>query len=126
MRYLALACGYDGTLAHDGLVASTTLAALRRLLDSGRRLILVTGRERDDLQKIFPHFRLFVWLVVENGAVLYDPARKREKILGGRPSQAFIDRLSERGVEPLAVGRVIVATWQRHETAVRDTIRECG
>jgi hydroxymethylpyrimidine pyrophosphatase-like HAD family hydrolase len=28
MRYLALACDYDGTIAHDGVVAEPTLAAL--------------------------------------------------------------------------------------------------
>ena len=45
MRYLALACDYDGTLAAGGRVAQETLAALTRLLASGRQLILVTGTE---------------------------------------------------------------------------------
>src|SRR5204863_455237 len=53
MRYLALATDYDGTLAHDGRVDRTTLAALGRLRRSGRRLILVTGREADDLLNLF-------------------------------------------------------------------------
>ena len=44
MRYLALACDYDGTLASDGQVSIGTLAALQRLLASGRKLILVSGR----------------------------------------------------------------------------------
>src|SRR3954462_8638281 len=45
MRYLALATDYDGTLATNGRVADSTLEALQKLRDSGRRLIMVTGRE---------------------------------------------------------------------------------
>ena len=42
MRYLALACDYDGTLAHHGRVDKPTLESLERLLASGRKLVLVT------------------------------------------------------------------------------------
>jgi HAD superfamily hydrolase (TIGR01484 family) len=126
MRYLALACDYDGTLAHDGLVTERTLAALQGLLKSGRRLIMVTGRELEDLRKTFAHLHFFEWIVAENGALLYDPASAREKLLAERPPQTFIDRLRQRGVAPLTVGRVIVATWHPYETIVLDTIRELG
>jgi len=47
MRYLALACDYDGTLAVHNHVADGTVAALERLRASGRKLILVTGRRLD-------------------------------------------------------------------------------
>ena len=43
VRFLALACDFDGTIAHDGMVDLATLAALERVRASGRRLILVTG-----------------------------------------------------------------------------------
>ena len=49
MRYLALACDYDGTIAHHGKVDRQTMAALERVRSSGRKLLLVTGRELDDL-----------------------------------------------------------------------------
>lgn len=49
MRYVALATDYDGTLAHHGVVDGPTLEALRRLKESGRRLVLVTGRELPEL-----------------------------------------------------------------------------
>ena len=39
MRYLALACDYDGTLASEGRVAPETVAALERLRASGRQLL---------------------------------------------------------------------------------------
>ena len=48
MYFLALASDYDGTLAHDGIVGEASLRALRRLKESGRRVILVTGRELDE------------------------------------------------------------------------------
>ncbi|HEX7837777.1 MAG TPA: hypothetical protein VF469_09955 [Kofleriaceae bacterium] len=43
-----LAADYDGTLAHHGWMDAAVWAALRRLRDSGRKAILVTGRELDE------------------------------------------------------------------------------
>ena len=54
MRYLALACDYDGTLAHGGVVSEQTVSALTYLRSSGRKLLLVTGRRLDDIARIFP------------------------------------------------------------------------
>ena len=79
MRYLALACDYDGTLASDGQVSSGTLAALQRFIASGRKLILVTGRELEDLLSVFPHYTIFEWVVAENGVVAVSPGNWREK-----------------------------------------------
>lgn len=124
MKYLALACDYDGTLAADGYVNEVTVAALKRLLNSGRKLILVTGRELDDLLGVFPQISLFDRVVAENGALLYNSATGEEKSLGSNPSQEFVKTLSDRGVKPLSVGRVIVATWHPHETKVIEVIRE--
>ncbi len=118
MRYLALACDYDGTLATDGRVDENTEAALERLLDSGRKLILVTGRQLDDLIQVFPRINLFELVVAENGALLYRPASCDQRLLGDRPPEEFITTLRERGVDSLSVGRVIVATWHPHETTV--------
>jgi HAD superfamily hydrolase (TIGR01484 family) len=126
MRYFALACDYDGTLAHDGGVDEETLAALKRLLASGRKLILVSGRELEDLQSVFPHLDLFDRAVLENGALLYRPGTKEEKVLAGRPSECFLEALRRRGVGPFSVGRAIVATWRPQETAVLEAIHDCG
>jgi haloacid dehalogenase-like hydrolase len=49
MYYQAFATDYDGTLATDGQVDEPTLAALQALRASGRRLVLVSGREHADL-----------------------------------------------------------------------------
>lgn len=126
MHYLALASDYDGTLAKDGRVDDNTLAALDRLRASGRKLILVTGRELNDLQRVFPQMDLFDCIVAENGAVLYWAASREEKQLGDRPPEEFVRALRDRNVDPLSVGRVIVATWQPHETAVLEVIRNLG
>jgi HAD superfamily hydrolase (TIGR01484 family) len=126
MRYLALCCDYDGTLAHDGRVDRATLAGLEKLLASGRRLVMVTGRELPDLQATFPRLDLFERVVAENGALLYHPAKREEKPLAARPPDRFIERLRQRGVAPMSVGRVIVATWRPHEHAVLEAIHELG
>ena len=86
MRYLALACDYDGTIAHDGRVAETTIDAFVRLRNSGRKLILVTGRELDDLVSIFSRLDLFDRVVAENGALIYTPSTKEEKLFGAGES----------------------------------------
>ena len=126
MRYHVLACDYDGTIAHHGRVDDETIAALGRLRDTGRRLILVTGRELQDLLAVCPHVELFDRVVAENGAVVYWPATREEKLLGEPPPEPFVRALRERGVSPIAVGRVIVATWKPHETTVLEVIRDLG
>ena len=126
MRYLALATDYDGTLAKDGHVDEPTLAALERFRDSGRRLILVTGRELDELLGIFPQVDLFERVVAENGALLYRPAGREEKLLGEPPPPALVEAIRKRGVSPLSVGRGIIATVEPHQGAILEAIRELG
>ncbi len=126
MQYLALATDYDGTLAHHGRVDEPTLAALERLRASGRRLILVTGRELPELLEVFPRVGLFDRVVAENGALLYHPESHRETLLGQKPPDAFVQELRRRGVDRISVGKVVVATWVPHETTVQAVIREQG
>lgn len=126
MRYLALATDYDGTLATHGQVDEVTLDALKRLRESGRKLLLVTGRHLDDLAQVFPQMDWFDAVVAENGALLYFPATREKQLLGDRPPEAFIQALQARNVEPLGVGQVIVSTWEPHETTVLEAIRDLG
>jgi len=126
MRYLALATDYDGTIAHDELVPSSTIDAINRLRQSGRKIILVTGRELPDLARVFHHFEIFDLIVAENGAVLYNPATREKRILAERPPDKFADDLRARNVTGISQGDVIVATWHPHETAVLESIRDLG
>lgn len=126
MRYLALVTDFDGVMAENDRPAEAAIAAIQRLRASGRRAILLTGRRLDDLARILPELDLFDCVVAENGAVYYDPASRRETSLAKAPPRQFVDRLRELKVEPLEVGRVIVATWLPHHTAVLQAIQETG
>ena len=126
MRFLALACDYDGTLATDGRITPSTLDALSRLRQSGRNVILVTGRELDDLLRVCPEAGRFDWIVAENGAVLYCPSTRAEELLGALPPAAFLDELRRRGVRPLSVGRAIVSTTLPNDVEVLRAIRDLG
>jgi hydroxymethylpyrimidine pyrophosphatase-like HAD family hydrolase len=126
MRYLALATDYDGTLAHHGRVAPRTIEALEQLAATGRRLVLVTSRELDDLLGIFPEIERFHLVVAENGALVYDPATRERKVIAPAPHAAFVAELERRGVAPLSVGASIVATVHPNETVVLEVIRDLG
>jgi HAD superfamily hydrolase (TIGR01484 family) len=126
MPSLALATDYDGTLAENGRVTAPTIAAMRRFRESGRKLLLVTGRELEELLGVFPDVALFDRVVAENGAILYQPVDQVVRALAEPPPPEFVANLTARGVAPISVGRVVVATWQPHEEAVRQVIRELG
>jgi hydroxymethylpyrimidine pyrophosphatase-like HAD family hydrolase len=120
----ALACDYDGTLATQGRVDEATRAALERLRKSGRKLILVTGRQLEDVIDVFPGYDVFDAIVAENGAAVYDASTKEVAALGTPPAPEFVGELQRRDVMPLSVGRVIVATWEPHEQTVLNVIRD--
>ena len=126
MRFHALACDYDGTIAHHGAVDPEVVDGLQRVRRSGRAVILVTGRQLDDLFRVFPHVDVFDRIVAENGALLYDPATRQPTVLGEAPPIDLDRRLAEHGVTPLSRGHVIVATWEPYEGVVLETIREMG
>ncbi len=125
MRYTAIALDYDGTIAHDGVVPPHVLDGLRRLKATGRKLLLVTGRELDELLGIFPEIALFDRVVAENGALLYRPESGERKALGEPPPDELLACLRASGM-PLSVGHTIVATIRPHEAFVLETIASLG
>ena len=110
MYIICLATDYDGTIAHDGVVDEATIEALNDFKESGRKLILVTGRELPDLSRCLSRIDLFDRVVAENGALLYNPGTKKEQPLAPPPPENFVEALRAKGVQPLSVGRTIVAT----------------
>ncbi|MGB4887318.1 MAG: HAD family hydrolase [Nitrospira sp.] len=126
MRYLALAADYDGTLASAGTVDTDTIQAIERLVASGRKLILVTGRVLPEILEIFPQISLCERVVAENGAVLYRPATKEITLLAPPPPSAFLEEVQRRKVEHLTLGNSIVATRVPYETVILDIIRDLG
>jgi hydroxymethylpyrimidine pyrophosphatase-like HAD family hydrolase len=73
-----------------------------------------------------PDLSPFDLVIVENGAVVYEPRTRAETLLGKPPSTEFVARLKELGVDRLETGRVIVATWIPHQSAVLQAIQESG
>jgi hydroxymethylpyrimidine pyrophosphatase-like HAD family hydrolase len=120
----ALATDYDGTIAEHGGVLETTITALEKVRESGRKLILVTGRELPDLERVFDRLDLFDICVMENGALLYVPVTGEQRPVAAPPSPEFVEALQKRGVAPLSVGKTIVATWEPHQHAVLEAITE--
>lgn len=126
MRYHVLATDYDGTLAKHGKVNSVALEALKQVKKSGRKIILVTGREMKELEIIFPEYDVFDLIVAENGALILNPENHQETLLGQRPPDSFINELQQRNVSPLSIGKVIVATWEPHQHTVLQAIKNAG
>jgi len=125
MRYAVLATDYDGTLATQGHVDAPTLAALEKVRQSGRRSILVTGRHLPDLQSVFSRLDLFDRAVLENGALLYAPETKQERLLCEPPPRNLQETLRKRSV-PFSAGRGILATWEPNQTTVLEAIHDLG
>ncbi|HXT07844.1 MAG TPA: HAD-IIB family hydrolase [Roseiarcus sp.] len=123
-RFVALASDYDGTLAKDGKVSASTLAALNRFKACDGRIVLVTGRVLPELEAVFPDIGVCDLVVAENGALLFWPKSGEVRLLAPPPPPAFAERLAELGAEPLTVGRCIVATRTPYEVAVLKTIEE--
>lgn len=124
MKFLCLATDYDGTLAQHGDVEESTVKALKELRETGRKLVLVTGRELPDLRKVCHFTDLFDLIVVENGALLYHPADESCKVLAPEPPQEFVERLRASGVTPLSIGLGIVATQEIYSGVVLELIQD--
>jgi hydroxymethylpyrimidine pyrophosphatase-like HAD family hydrolase len=124
--YEVLALDYDGTLADEGVVSPDVLDGLTRFKASGRRLVMVTGRELDDLTGIFPEADIFDRIVAENGAVWYTPGDGELRTAASAPDRRFIERLRRDGVSPLSVGKVVVATEKSQAQSVVTAYRDLG
>ena len=126
MRYKVFVTDFDGTIANHGYVSKEMLEALGKLKATGRKLILVTGREMKDLARVFSEYKIFDFVIAENGAVIHYCDTGVEELLGPSPNAEFVKSLHEKGVMPLSVGKVIVATWEPHDKTVLDAIKESG
>jgi len=121
-----LAVDFDGTIAADGRLAPATARALTRVRESGRKVMLVTGRLLPDLRRVCPEAEtLFDAIVAENGAVVYTPARRETRLLGDAPEPALVDALTRQGV-PFDVGASILATDAALAERALTAIREAG
>jgi hydroxymethylpyrimidine pyrophosphatase-like HAD family hydrolase/energy-coupling factor transporter ATP-binding protein EcfA2 len=98
---------------------------LGRVRTSGRRLVLVTGRDLPTLRSVCPHLDLFDRVVAENGALLYRPEDGSEEALADPPPAALVERLRGNDV-PVDTGRAVIFTWRPNEVAALKAITELG
>src|SRR5919109_4817857 len=121
-----LACDYDGTIADGGRCSPEIVQALARVRESGRKVLLVTGRMLPDLRNVCVDVdRMFDAIVAENGALLYFPETREARTLGDSPESALVEELRRRGV-PFDLGSSIVATSEAYADAALAAIRETG
>ena len=124
MYFVALATDYDGTIAEDGVVAETTLEALRELKQSGRKTPSCYWPQAAGLKKgssrncAFRSDRRREWRPFRS-------EDRRGTLLAPEPPQDFLDGCQAREV-PVSAGRCIVATGEPHQNAVLEAIRELG
>jgi hydroxymethylpyrimidine pyrophosphatase-like HAD family hydrolase len=123
MRYVALAAGFDGTLAKDGRSDARCVDVLRQLSSTGRKLILVTARELRELLEIFPEARIFDYVIAENGAVMHRPAERFSSIMAEAPSETLLRELRLRNVVPLSAGSSIIKTSRDNEAVVVEVLK---
>jgi hydroxymethylpyrimidine pyrophosphatase-like HAD family hydrolase len=121
-----LAVDYDGTIAAHGRLEPATARALTRVRESGRKLMLVTGRLLPDLRSVCPDVELlFDAIVAENGAIVHFPARRETRIIGGAPEPSLIAALTGLGVR-FDLGASIIATDEAFSERALTAIREAG
>jgi hydroxymethylpyrimidine pyrophosphatase-like HAD family hydrolase len=126
MRHRVLACDYDGTLATEGVCSDRTVEALERVAAAGIRLVLVTGRTREELADVFDPGTLFEAIVVENGAVVIDVATGSEELLAPRIPSRLVAEFERTGVDPLVIGRVLCSTAWHQQAKLSAAIAKVG
>lgn len=122
MRYGVLAIDFDGTIAVDGVVAPKVRTALQETHDTGRTVVLVTGRILHDLRRVAPDLGFADAIVAENGAVLSFPESGRTLRQHAPPPPAFAAELRRRGVA-VDEGECVIETSAGDATTVLDVIR---
>ena len=125
MRYHALASSFDETIARGGTIDPATAAGLRRLVASGRQLVLLSRRTIGELHDSVPD-DLFVCVVTEYGGVLWRPATGERRLLAAPLPHPLIRALGERGIEPLAVGEVTLTVARDDAPALGQAIETEG
>jgi hydroxymethylpyrimidine pyrophosphatase-like HAD family hydrolase len=121
-----LAVDYDGTVAAHGRLEPATTRALTRVRESGRKVVLVSGRLLPDLRSVCPDVDLiFDAIVAENGALVHSPARRETRLLGDAPEPSLVEALKRQGVR-FDLGASIVATDEAFAERALTAIREAG
>jgi hydroxymethylpyrimidine pyrophosphatase-like HAD family hydrolase len=122
---LVIAFDYDATLTHTGRLSPEVIRALEQARAAGFALVLVTGRQLWDLERVCPEARrLFDRIVAENGAVLIRGEGSSQR-LAERVDPRLAQALDARGLV-VAEGEVMVATEARRASIVEEEVARLG
>lgn len=126
MRFRLLACDYDRTIATEGVVVEQVKRSLTEVRDSGRRLLLVTGRTMEELLDVFQDLPLFDRIVCENGALLYSPDTRAERLLCPPVPPELVADLRRSALPRVVAGRGIVSAPAESDVVVEAAMRRLG
>jgi hydroxymethylpyrimidine pyrophosphatase-like HAD family hydrolase len=123
MKLSVLALDYDGTTARDDRLDPSVRDAIANARRRGIAVMLVTGRNLDDLRRVAGDLRFLDGVVAENGALVHFPSGGLTTPLGPPIPSAFLRRLQERGI-PFQAGQCLVDTDADFARQLLDVIRE--
>ncbi len=125
MHISIIATDFDGTISRDERLAPEVGRAMRRLRETGRITVLVSGRPFEFLRHLQQGEQAFDLIVAENGAVLYNPQSDEARLPFGQVPSELLDTLGQAGV-PLWQGAAIAGTILPYDDAVWVVSRELG
>jgi hydroxymethylpyrimidine pyrophosphatase-like HAD family hydrolase len=98
MKFSVLALDYDGTIATDGILAPEIRIVIGELRAQGIVVLLVTGRNLDDLRRVAGDLHFVDSVVAENGAVIQFSASGYSTLLTEPPDSHFLDELEREHI----------------------------
>jgi hydroxymethylpyrimidine pyrophosphatase-like HAD family hydrolase len=120
-----IASDYDGTLTHTGRLDPELERLLGQARAAGFRLVLVTGRQLQDLLKVCPRaLAILDRLVLENGALLVREGGQTMEL--APPIDARLAPALEAQGVWVVQGQVLLATLAQYEPQVRAEVERLG
>ena len=107
MKLSVLALDYDGTIARDDTLDASVRDAIAEARRLGIKVMLVTGRTLNDLQRVAGELAFVDGVVAENGAIVHFPDGGLTAPLAPPLPPAFAAALQARGV-PFEAGECLV------------------
>ena len=117
-----LALDYDGTIASEGVLDPDVRAAITDLRARGITVILVSGRNVCELQRVAANLNFVDAVVAENGAVLAFP-NGHTRVIGEPPKPGFLAELSRRSID-FTVGQCVVEADAAQAARILSVIRD--
>lgn len=122
MKFHVAALDYDGTIATHDVLNRTVRQVIGELRQSGRYVVIATGRILSDLERIAGDLRFVDAVVAENGAVIAFPSEGHVIALGNRPPEPLLQALDRRRIR-FAVGQCVVDAAAADAPAILEEIQ---